>query len=171
MLFTWAFRKSTATRSRLLMAVFCAVTFPMLGGIGCHRAEPQPQSISQIGAEDFRESTGVDLPAGTECLEAKTITVAFVGDTYYLKIAAGKGFLDFLRANFTSESWEIAQRYLVPPDDWIAKLPFWDHAEIERANVYYSKITNSSEGEILFHSAVAFNEATGIAYFVGTQCR
>jgi len=169
MLFTRACCKNITTRPRSLVVVFFAVTFPMLGGIGCHRAEPQ--SISQIGANDFRQSTGVDLPAGTECLEAKTITVVFVGDTYFLKIAAGKGFLDFLRANFESESWEIAQRDLVPPDDWITKLPFWDRAEIERANVYYSSSTKSPEGEILFHSVVAFNEATGIAYFVGAQCR
>ncbi len=134
--------------------------------VGCGRTNPQP--VHRIGVNHFRQSTGLALPDGAECLNAKTMTVAFVGDTYYLRIATPKVFSDFLDANF--ERCAEAEQSLVPPAEWMKDMPFWDKAEIARAKLYYQK-THGSPDSWMFVSAIAYNEAARIAHFVGAECR
>jgi hypothetical protein len=135
--------------------------------IGCGRVPPQP--VGQVGAVCFRDATGVDLPDGAECLSAKTVTVAFGGDTHYLKIAAAKGISDFLGANFERAAWPVVERHLVPPEDWKEDLPFWSEADIARADIYYSKTFASPKGTFL--SAIAYNKAAETVYVVASQLR
>ncbi len=133
---------------------------------GCDHSARQ-----QAGPALFSESTGVTLPDGAECLNAKTIRAALVGDTHYLKIKAPKNFSKFLAAHFEREEWEIAERLMVPPESWRKKyLSFWQDVEIAGAKLFYTKKHTSAQGSMIL-SVIAFNEATEIAYFVGTECR
>jgi hypothetical protein len=133
--------------------------------LACGCTKPKP--IRESGADIFRDCTGLPLPGGAECLNAKTNTVFLVGDIYYLKLAAPNGFSKFLDANF--ELCAEADKSLVPPRDWMKDLPFWDEAEIARANRFYTKTLGPPETR-MFVSAIAYNEATNIAYFQGAEC-
>jgi hypothetical protein len=144
------------------LALFAAVTFALTG---CRFFKQKPERDE--GPEYFRRSTGLDLPASSKCLDAKVFPVLFVGDTYYLKIEAPKGFAGFLDANF--ERGDQADGSLEPPPDWAKSMPFWDQAAISRATRFGTKKIGEIKKD-LHISAIAYDEATGIAYFVGEEC-
>lgn len=121
------------------------------------------------GQKCFRWSTGLDLPAGVKCLNSKVITVALVGDTYYLKLKSDHDLLSFLAGNFDPDSWSVVKDQLIPPSDWSSDLPFWNKEELE-GKAYYSKTYRSTDGN-LFYSVLSYDTKSGTVYFVGGQCR
>lgn len=132
---------------------------------GCGRRENGAKS----GAELFAESTGVALPKNAKVTNEKTIDVAFVGGTHYLKLDAKQGFSEFLDANFDSSNWEVAQLLLSPPKEWMRDLPFWDEKAVANASHYYAR-THKSRG-IIYATAISYSRPSGIAYLVASECR
>jgi hypothetical protein len=143
------------------------IVFLILGGplvflASCSSSEPS-------AGQCFRLSTGLDLPTGVKCLNSEVITVAFVGDTYYLKLKSDHDLSSFLKKNFGTASWAVVKKDLVPPADWAKDLPFWNEGEL-RKKEYYSKDYRDENGG-LFRSALSYDNESGILYFVGSQCR
>src|SRR5438552_13431342 len=104
---------NTNTLLRFLLLAICAV----FAGCG------HPQSP---GSQCFSNSTGFSLPPGTDCVAAKTITVALVGlDTHYLKFQATNDMTPFLASHFRPVEWQIVKDDMTPPPDWMKDLTFW----------------------------------------------
>jgi hypothetical protein len=128
------------------------------------------QPAGKAGPTIFRDTTGASLPEGAECTDLKTITVAFVGDTHYVKIKAGATFSKFLAGNFEPDSWEGAQQSLIPPDSWKEDLKFWQENDIKNGKIYYTKKYTAAGGTTIC-SVIALNESARTAFFVAAECR
>ncbi|MCD4823860.1 MAG: hypothetical protein K8S55_04585 [Phycisphaerae bacterium] len=133
--------------------------------LGCLAGCDTPQPSGQ---QCFKWSTELDLPPGVTCLNAKTITVAFIGDTYYLKLKSEGDLTSFLNKHFSAETWDSVQEHMMPPEDWQNSLPFWNQAEME-GKTYYSG-SHVDNDETTFVSYLSYDKETGIIYFVGMQC-
>ncbi len=120
------------------------------------------------GDQSFNVSTGLSLPPGTDCLAAKTITVAFL-DTYYLKLQTTNNIAPFLAAHFHLVSWDAVKDDMMPPPDWKKDLPFWNQAEIEQQVHYSGDYTDKSGSR--FKVALSYDTNHMTVYFVGMQCR
>lgn len=129
---------------------------------GCSRSEPS-------GKECFRWSTGLELPPGVSWERSKVITVAFVGDTYYVKFRTKEDLSEFLHKNFEAGEWDSVRESLTPPTAWMKDLPFWDMTAI-RNKSYYETAYRNSRGTT-FKSVLSYDRQSGTIYFVGAECR
>ena len=135
----------------------------LVGFTGCGH----PQSP---GSQCFSESTGLSLPPGTQCLAAKTITVALVGlDTHYLKFQATNDMTPYLAAHFRAVDWTTVKEDMRPPSDWKKNLPFWSQSEVERQVHYAGDFTDKNGTK--FKTAMSYDTNRMLVYFVGMQCR
>jgi hypothetical protein len=121
-------------------------------------------------ADIFFGSTGLKLPAGIECVASKTITVALVGDTHYLKLVAQNDVTDFINTQFDRSAREKGERLLIPPKNWMKDLQFWDEKAIASADIYFTKIYKSADGITILTEGV-YVKKSNTMYVVSTECR
>jgi|GEM_PF-3363019 len=125
---------------------------------------------SQAPADScFKTATGLTLPKSISSLKAKTITVVFVGDTYYLKLVAESDISEFLDQHFVASTWASVKQQMTPPKNWVEDLPFWKQEEVEGKSYFSLDRTNASG--TVFTSTLSYDQETGFIYFVGAEVR
>ena len=140
---------------------------PLMAGMalamatGCERGAPDgPRAW-------FEAATGVKLPETATVRNSKCITVAFVGDTYYIELSASPELEATLREHFRPEA--VPPDDLDPPADWLDEMPFWRPQDLPTP-CWFTK-TSPADGELEWSCAVAYDRGAGKCFFVGAECR